>query len=260
MKIVVCFKIVPDYEDVLPGQWAEPDGPDLTYVKKMIGCFDEAALESALRLADSLKEQGACAETVAVTAGTASGAVSGSLMRSLYAAGFEQVVILPEADPYQPWETARILAAWFEQEPADIIFTGKMVGPFDSGSVPFYLAEKLRMEVISGVTSARYKKEDAAVYMVRRNEKTEDSLRVERPCICVVGDAEYPYLRLFSIKARMEARKKEFRTFDVLNENTSIERKGSLRYEETKRECVWIDGDAEETCRTLAEMIREVRS
>lgn len=261
MKIGVCFKIVPDYEDVLPKQWAEPDGPDTTYVKKMIGCFDEAALESALRLADSLKEQGAAVETAAVTAGDAEGAVSASLMRSLFAAGFDQVTVLPGTDPFEPQQTAKQLAGWLQKEHFDLILTGKMVGPFDSGTVPFYLAEELGFDLISQVTSLRYEQSEAAVFASRKSGVTEETIRVTQPSVCSIGDAEHPYLRLFSIKARLEARKREF-TFGeaVLSETEHAEKKVVLRHEEIKRDCIQIEGSVEEMAKTLAEMIGEVRS
>ena len=64
MKIGVCFKIVPDYEGLLPEEWQVPGNLDFTYVKKMYGCFDEPALEMALRIADSCRACGMEAEDV----------------------------------------------------------------------------------------------------------------------------------------------------------------------------------------------------
>jgi hypothetical protein len=45
MVIGVCFKILPDFEDMDPVEWENPGQLDFGYVKKSYGCFDEAALE-----------------------------------------------------------------------------------------------------------------------------------------------------------------------------------------------------------------------
>ena len=118
MKIGVCFKIVPDYENLLPEEWEKPADLDFTYVKKMYGCFDEPALEMALRIADSCRVQGMAAEeveTVAVTCGVPEGSVSDGLLRALFAAGFSDVVLLPEAGDFSPARTAKSLASWFAE-------------------------------------------------------------------------------------------------------------------------------------------------
>ena len=57
MKVCVCFKVVEDLEKVVPTDWQEFEGfPDTSYVGKIIGYFDEVALELALRLKDNNEE------------------------------------------------------------------------------------------------------------------------------------------------------------------------------------------------------------
>ena len=52
MDIVVCVKTVPDYDMVPAKEWQAVEGghPDISYVRDCFGCFDETALELALRL------------------------------------------------------------------------------------------------------------------------------------------------------------------------------------------------------------------
>ena len=255
MKIGVCFKIVPDFEEVPIEEWSSESGPDFTYVKKMYGCFDEAALETALCLKDSCKQSNIDVETVAVTAGVRDGAVSESLLRGLFAAGFDDVVILPETDPFDPESTARALAQWFHENQVDLIFTGRSTGPNDSGLVPFYLARELGLPIIGEVTEAKW---DDGVLLTC---KGTDSAKADLPCVVTVGDSETPILRLFPLKARMEARKRAFT--DLRGEvncakATAWDAKQIIRSEQiTDANCQMVDG--KEAVEFLRKKISEVR-
>jgi len=259
MKIGVCFKIVPDYEEIQPNEWENTNELDFTYVKKMYGCFDESALETALRLKDSCKSAGIEAEAVAVTAGVSSGSVSEGLLRGLFAAGFDDVVILPEADHFNPKSTSKLLTSWFKENPADIIFTGRMVGPNDSGTVPYYMAEELGYEIFAEVSSAQYCSEDGSVHVVCKEENLLKTYSITEKCICTVGDSDSPYLRLFPLKARMEAKKRNFIRW---KEGEEVYGNGNmtmiLRPEKRElSECIWIeDKKSEEVAGFLLNIIK----
>lgn len=221
MKIAVCFKIVPDYEEAAPSTWENMDVLDFTYVKKMYGCFDEAALETGLKLKDSLQAAGRSAETLAVTVGGGPEV----LLQGLFAAGFDRVVTITQEDgeaqeagspaplsggtDFRPQDTARSLADFLRGENPDVILTGKMTGPGDSGMVPFYLAAEMKCPLLTEVTKAEY---DPQGGRIRFSRQTEDQIlcqAVRGMAVCAVGDAETPYLRMFSLKARMEARSRK---------------------------------------------------
>ena len=210
MKIGVCFKIVPDYEEVPIEEWSACGGPDFTYVKKMFGCFDEAALETALCLKDSCIQSNIKVETVAITCGVNDGAVSESLLRSLFAAGFDDVVILPKTNDLDPIGTACALAQWFRENPADLIFTGRSTGLNDSGLVPYYLARELDLPVIGEVTAVKWDEGVMLSCKETADGTVKDSIKADLPCVVTVGDSETPILRLFPLKARLEARRKSF--------------------------------------------------
>jgi len=213
MKIGVCFKIVPDYENLLPEEWQNPSDLDFTYVKKMYGCFDEPALEMALRIADSCRAQGMAAEeveTVAVTCGAPEGAVSESLLRALFAAGFSHVVLLPETGDFSPARTAKSLASYFAENPCDLVLTGRMVGPGDSGMVPFYLAEELGVPLFTELVSAAYVGGSGRLEITCKTGESLKTYGLIGPAVGTVGDAEAAYLRLFPLKARMDAKKRVF--------------------------------------------------
>ena len=244
MKIGVCFKIVPDYEGLLPEEWQVPGNLDFTYVKKMYGCFDEPALEMALRIADSCRACGMEAEdveTVAVTCGAPEGAVSESLLRALFAAGFSDVVLLPESGDFSPARTAKSLASWFTENPCDLILTGRMVGPGDSGMVPFYLAEELGVPLFTELVSAAYNGESGRLEITCKDSESLKTYSLSESTVGTVGDAEAAYLRLFPLKARMEAKKRVFTQWEPAGTDCSnrIDTDTVLRSEpaEETRQC-----------------------
>ena len=58
MKILGCFKVVPDLDLVADEDWRTGGGlaVDTSYVKPVWNCFDEGALEMMLRLSDYGRE------------------------------------------------------------------------------------------------------------------------------------------------------------------------------------------------------------
>lgn len=243
MKVGVCFKIVPDFEELPAEEWKDVEHLDFTYVKKMYGCFDEAALEMALRMKDGAKAAGVDLETVAVAAGVNSGSVSEGLLRGLFAAGFDDVVILPPGEDFTPRATGTLLSEYFKEHPVDLILTGRMVGPGDSGMVPYYLAKELDFEILPEAVSGTY--EDGLSVVCKEGEylKTYGNLK---NCLCTVGDATFPNLRLFPLKARMEAKKRVFTQWEPTD--LELEKEDvSFRTEETEEShCNFLEGLATE--------------
>lgn len=209
MVICVCFKILPDFEDLDPAEWEDPGRLDFSFVKKVYGCFDEAALETALRLRDQLLAAGEPVQTVAVTVDPPQSAAAENLLRSLFAAGFDQVVTIPGGAEFHPRHTARILAGYFREHPAGMIFCGRMVGPGDSGMVPLHLARELGLELYPDITTVRWDGDTGACLVTCQEGNTLIRRRVTGPALCTLGDGEAAYLRLSPLRARMAARNRE---------------------------------------------------
>ena len=241
LRIGVCFKIVPDFETLLEAEWEKPDQLDFTYVKKMYGCFDEAALETALRLADSCKAAGQPVETVAVTCGAPEGSVSESLLRALFAAGFDDVVLLPASESFVSRNTAKSLASYFTSHPADLIFTGRMVGPSDSGTVPAFLAAELNAEFYPEAVTAWWNPEDGGAEITCKDSGFLKRYAVSGGAVCSIGDGEAGYLRLFPLKARMEAKKRIFNQFEPAGVAVSEGMNPILCTEKTESVCRFLE-------------------
>ncbi len=68
-RIFVSFKMVNDYEQVLPEDWDAflQEDAALDYVRQIVNCFDESALELALRIKDYYSQIGEETELTALT-------------------------------------------------------------------------------------------------------------------------------------------------------------------------------------------------
>lgn len=256
MKIGVCFKVVPDYEGFAAEEWTDVNNLDFTYAKKVYGCFDESALELALDLRDSLAAAGKTVELVAVTAGVSNGAATDGLLRGVLAAGFEDVVILPYTEQFQPQHTARALASYFKKNPVDLILTGRMVGAGDSGMVPVYLAEELGFALFFDAVSGSVDTEDGMLKLVCKDGGSLKTFAVPEGSVCTVGDSEKPYLRLFPMKARMAAMKKTFSSWDEIEGTEPLAL--LLRNEQTDSACQYFEQmEVDEIAARLIQFVKE---
>ena len=101
LRIVVGFKVTPDYEALRAGRLGAGGGgrrgaPETRYVRRVFNVFDEAALELALRLRDARAERGL--ET-SLAAFSVAGREADPFLKTLQALGFERAArVDPGAD------------------------------------------------------------------------------------------------------------------------------------------------------------------
>ncbi len=294
VRITVCFKIVPDYEEIPVPDWQKGQIPDTTFCKKMYGCFDEAALETGLRLKDALTAAGREVCMTAVTVGTGQAA----LLTGLYAAGYDRVVCIteelqrpascpgpegtearqmshsgPEGTEARqmshsgPEAIALQLAAYLRQEPADLILTGRQVGGWDSGTVPAYLAAALSLPWLPEVVSLAPEAMPPVSEQAERptfvadceGETCWEKIRVSAPAVLSVGNAEASYLRMFSLKARLEAKKKAVMSWNPKDDAEGRELSVTYCSRQKATRCAMLEGSAEEQAKALYQLVREGR-
>lgn len=202
MKILACFKIVPDLEQVLVEDWNNFNlETDLSYVRKIFNCFDESALEITIRL----KEQavGDC-EIVALTAGAKPPA---SFVKTLYAVGFNRVIWLDcEHSEFVPSDIGREIGKAIKDEQFDLILTGEQAGLGDNGTTPHYIAHSLGYPVISGGASLEWAGENLLVNVPDSNGIT--CLTAQLPLVVTIGNSPVSVLRSATIMEQMRAGKK----------------------------------------------------
>lgn len=199
MKIAVCFKLIPDYDHVPSDSWKASgflrikDGlTDTKYVKKIFGFFDEGALETGLRA----KDQCPSLELEAVSLGKEDRIFT----EALYSAGYDKVTYIEGNSDFDSKNTAHILGDYIKQNGFDLVLTGEVVGPLDSGSVPYLMANYLGCSVVSKVSGI----------------DTESILCGSgygaicgTPLIAIISNAKYPYLRFATYDKKEKAKEKE---------------------------------------------------
>jgi electron transfer flavoprotein alpha/beta subunit len=205
MRILVCFKIIDNTDELLAEDWLDlgVGHPDVSYVKRMLGCFDEAALENALRIKDRCKELGGNAT---VTALTISPGYSEHILNNLPAIGIDRIVCIDCAEDlrFSPETTAAVLAHFIQEDlPFDIILTGALTSPGESGAVPLILAEKIELPCITECIDFNIVEKGI---MVENIMNTGICSRVVHfPIICTVGNAVHSYLRIPTLREKLRA-------------------------------------------------------
>jgi len=218
MRIAVAFKVTPDFEALRESEWAAAveatatrttvtaaAGVDARYVRRILNCFDESALELALRAADRLTESGVAASLEAVTVG---GAETEPYLKTLLALGYERAarVHTEAALDFAPQLTASIIAALVSRDRrCDVLMTGVRSGPGDGGTVPFRIAEALHWPCLAQVTEVELL--DAS--RLRVTCATGGGLlraTVRTPCVLAVGNALVSHLRVPTLTDRLRRR------------------------------------------------------
>lgn len=203
MRIVNCFKIVADLEQIRGNHWTinENRPEDPAFVKRVINPYDESALELSLKMADQLKKIGCPAD---LTALTIDGKQSDIFLKRLFASGFNQVcrINCPGDDLlFQPLSVAEILAAFIGNLGLpDLIVMGMQSSGGDNAKTALLLAEELGWPCITGVTGFNLTEQGlAAVQCVSDQGTIEQTLRP--PCLLAVGNAPNSHLRVPTLKS-----------------------------------------------------------
>jgi electron transfer flavoprotein alpha/beta subunit len=221
MRIAVGFKVTPDYEALRSADWARLAAAErpaeraaaARYVRRVLGVFDEAALELALRLQDARAEGGLETELSAFTVG---GRDADPFLTTLQALGFEAARVHPGATgvggdlaegglDFAPASTAALVAGCAQRLGGDVLLLGERGGPGGSGTVPFLVAEALGRPCVAGVTAV----EPAASGRLRVTFSTDDGpLRAVAtpPCVLAIGNAVISMLRVPTLKDRLATR------------------------------------------------------
>jgi electron transfer flavoprotein alpha/beta subunit len=215
MRILVSFKVTPDYDALRAADWVtgEADGVETRYVRRILNCFDESALELALRLSDTLAARGSGADLSALSIG---GTEAGQYFKTLLALGYERAarVHTEAALDFAPAVSASLIASYVRLvDPCDVLLLGCRSGPGDGGTVPFLVAETLGWPCLTQVIEVEPLPDDR----VRVACLVDDGLwrvTLRLPCVLAVGNALVSHLRVPTLTDRLARRDKRV---DVLS-------------------------------------------
>jgi electron transfer flavoprotein alpha/beta subunit len=206
VRILVCFKVTPDYEALRDADWVAGPGDAVRsrYVRRVLNCFDESALELALRLRDDPAGQGVVAELGALSVG---GRETEPFFATLHALGYERAArIEPGAAlDYVPAATAALIAGYARRvDRSDLLLLGSHCGPGDSGTVPFLVAEELGWPCVTQVTEVA--PAGAGLRVTCAADDGRLSLTVRPPCVLAIGNALVSHLRVPTLTDRLARR------------------------------------------------------
>jgi electron transfer flavoprotein beta subunit len=210
MRILVSFKVTPDYEALRKADWAAgaksaQDGVETRYVRRILNCFDESALEMALRLRETLAKRSVASSLEAVSVG---GREAETYLKTLMALGYELAArVRPQAAlDFAPSTVASLIAGYVRQtDHRGTLMLGCRSGPGDSGTVPFLVAETLGWPCLTQVTEVEPLDDDR----LRVTCATDGGLlraTLRTPCVLAIGNAVVSRLRVPTLKDRLTRR------------------------------------------------------
>lgn len=199
MKILVCFKVLPNWDKVLESDWEQFSlDTDISYAGSDYNCMDESALELALRIKEQASDRNEEAFCTAVTVGRRP---SVPLTESIYAAGFDELVVLEdESSSFDPVIISSRLAGFAKERSFDLILSGTDSGMLGSGSVPFLLAERLGLSIFSDAREISLA--DEGIEIVQQDDKGLWLRCISLPALVSVGNSS-AVLRAVNLRARL---------------------------------------------------------
>ena len=216
MKILGCFKVVPDLDLIAEEDWIADEKlqVDISYAKLLWNCFDEGALEMMLKLSDLSEGFDVVYELNALTAGQAK---HESFLKILYALKFNHCVrvAVKEDIRFRPEKTAGIVAAYIkEKSPQDVVVMGTQSSDGSNMKTPLILAEILHWPCITQVSAIEPADEQHLKVTSREDGKTAVQV-VKVPCVLAAGNAPSSYLRVPTLKDKMKLGKKPIEQIDM---------------------------------------------
>lgn len=259
MKILGCFKVVPDLDLVAEEDWKADDQlhVDTGYVKLLWNCFDEGALEMMLKLSDLSEGFDVVYQLNALTIGKKK---YESFLKTLYALNFTHAARIEMEDEinFCPEMIASGIAGYVEKiEKQDVVVLGTQSSDGSNMKTPYLLAEKLGWPCVAQVTGLEPIDENH----LRVTSETAEGERVwtvTTPCVIAVGNAPCAYLRIPTLKDKMRLGKKPIEQLTLeelgVSGDKSNVRLVDLKEVDRKRNTVVIEGETpEEKARKLYE-------
>ena len=264
MKIAACFKTIPEFEMLTEQDWQVGDGytVDVRFARQSFNCFDESALELALKLADQLKRRERAAE---LTALTIDGAQGDRFLKQLFAVQYDKAVRIDCDRPldlrFNPVAIARLIGAYVEQIGGQqLLFLGRQGADGDNGQTGFLVAERLGWPCIRDVMDVAVVEPAGWLKVTSRLEEATLVQTVTPPLVLVIGNTpRSPYLRVPTIKQKLAAAKREISLLSGADLGFEPDRStGSdkilvnLERRRNERSCTWLDdGDSRQKARRL---------
>jgi len=228
MNILVCFTVMPELELMLDDDWVVDKNLhiDVGFLKQSLNCFDESALELALRFSEAAQNLHLSPKLSALTI---AGPEATAMLKTLSALRFDPVVrIDSEKDlRFQSMSIAAILSQYVvDHPPQDVVLTGIQSGIGENAKTPLLVAEMLEWPCITQVIEIEPVDETELTVTCQVDNGLLQQT-IQAPCVLAVGNAAYSYLRVPTLKDRIQFGKKAHEIlyggdFDALEEGGEL--------------------------------------
>ena len=213
MKILVCFKIVKDMDYVLESDWKNANSGelDLSYVKDLISCFDEGALENCLRLKDSMIACGNDCEVTAVTIGDGN---FDNFFKNLFALGLKDIIQVKGCGTLDfNSELVSEIINSASDEKYNMIVLGNEDSTTNSGTTGFFVAKKHKLPYILNVNGLSF--EDNEIKLSKNIDGGLMFGKIKGDCVLSFSNSSNPYLRFSTMRDRLKVSSKKPIVVDV---------------------------------------------
>lgn len=251
MKIITCFKLVPEEQDIVvtPEYTLNFDNADAK-----ISQFDLNAIEAASQLATDDDE---------IAALTVGGSLlqNSKVRKDVLSRGPHSLYLVQDAqlEHALPLDTAKALAAAIEKIGFDLLIFGEGSGDLYAQQVGLLVGEILQLPVINAVSAIQ--RQGNTLVIERTLEDDVEVIELSVPAVlCVTSDINVP--RIPSMKAILGAAKKPVQVWSAadigFNAVDAWSEQQVAAPKQRERQRIVIEGDGEEQIAAFAENLRKV--
>lgn len=213
MKIAVCFKILPDYSRLSENDWRwnERYFVDAGFVRNLFNCFDESALEIALKLSQALT---GFTDLPELTALTVDNSKSDLFSKHLMAIGYDHAVRIQCREDidlrFNPAAVSRLIGSYIMGNGHQLVLSGIQGGEGDNWQTGLLIAENLGWPCIREVIGVEKTGMPDRIKVTSRTDNALLVQTVQLPVVLTVGQSqESPCLRFPTLKQKLSASKKQ---------------------------------------------------
>ena len=255
MKIITCYKSVPDEQDIVVNN---ADGSlDFSRANNKISQYDLNAIEAANQLKTQL-------DSIQITAMSVGGNALTNVKarKDVLSRGADDLVVVvdEQLEASLPYQTATVLAAAATKQGYDLILCGDGSADLSSRPVSLLVGGILNIPAINGVNKIVSITTDS-ITVERELENEIETLTITLPAVIAVStDINSPQIP--SMKAILGAAKKPVQQWSVadlgLEPITPRSEQTVLAPKQKVRQRIIIEGDGDDQIAEFAEYLRKI--
>lgn len=208
MKVLATFQINPDLDLMGEGDWViDPHlQVNTQYIKKTLNSYDESSLEIALKLKDYAKESSFIVELKALTVDSDPNKIQ---LQKLYAIGYDDIIRYDlDVSKASTNTIASCISNVVTTHAQDLVLMGVQGTIDQSMKVPYLVSEMTGYQCICDVSDIQLI-DDKTVLVTSHFDADILQYTVTLPAIVVIGNTTSAYLRIPTIKDKLNTKHKE---------------------------------------------------